>query len=206
VYFLPLFSALGERRLLCDSLHLKEKPGGNGSANRYRDGRQSSLQEIEDLMKKQLLRLQVATLGVCVALFAATVKTDYRHSVNFAQYRTYSWLKVDAGNPLWTDRITRDVDAQLTAKGWMKVPSGGDAAISAFGSTHNQQTLQTFYNGMGGGWFWGGFNDEATTTVENTPVGTLTVDIFDGKSKKLIWRGTASNALSDNSEKNEKEL
>jgi hypothetical protein len=59
---------------------------------------------------------------------------------------------------------------------------------------------------MGGGWFWGGLNDEATTTVENTPVGTLMVDIFDGKSKKLIWRGTASNALSDNSEKNEKEL
>lgn len=38
-YFLPLFSAPCEGRLLGDSLHLKEKPGGNGSANRYRDGK-----------------------------------------------------------------------------------------------------------------------------------------------------------------------
>lgn len=46
----------------------------------------------------------------------------------------------------------------------------------------------------------------ATTTVENTPVGTLLVDVFDGHSKKLVWRGVASEALSSKPEKNEKKL
>jgi hypothetical protein len=42
--------------------------------------------------------------------------------------------------------------------------------------------------------------------VENTPVGTLVVDVFDGQNKKLIWRGTATDVLSDKPEKNEKKL
>jgi Domain of unknown function (DUF4136) len=57
---------------------------------------------------------------------------------------------------------------------------------------------------MGGGWFWRGFGGDgmATTTVENTPVGTLVVDIFDGSTKKLIWRGVDSKSLSGDPEKN----
>jgi hypothetical protein len=157
-------------------------------------------------MKFNLLILAAATTGA-VLLFAADVKTDYSHSVDFGQFHTYSWLKVDAGNPLWVDRIKRDVDAQLNAKGWMQVPSGGDAGVSAFGATHERQTLQTFYDGFGGGWRWGGFGpDLATTTTVNTPVGTLVVDIFDAHNKQLIWRGTSDRTLSDKPEKNEKKL
>jgi hypothetical protein len=65
--------------------------------------------------------------------------------------------------------------------------------------------MNTFYDGLGGGWSWGGFG-ESTTTVENQTVGTLTIDLFDGQSKQLIWRGTISNSLSGNAEKNDKKL
>lgn len=157
-------------------------------------------------MKRNIL-LTAAFVAGPALLLAADVSTDYSHSIDFGNYHTYSWLKVDAGNPLWVDRIKRDVDADLTAKGWMEVPSGGDAAVSAFGSTHNQQSLETFYDGFGGGWFWGGFGpDIATTNTINTPVGTLVVDIFDAHSKRLIWRGMAQKTLSDKPEKNEKKL
>ena len=47
-------------------------------------------------------------------------------------------------------RIQPDVDFQLAAKGWTKVDSNGEA-VSAFRSTHNQETLETFYDGFGGG-------------------------------------------------------
>lgn len=147
-----------------------------------------------------------AALLSAALLLAADVKTDYSHSIDFGNYHTYSWLKVDAGNPLWVDRIQRDIDGELSAKGWMRVPSGGDAAVSAFGATHNQQSLQTFYDGFGGGWRWGGFGDVATTTTINTPIGTLVVDIFDGHSKQLIWRGTSQRTLSEKPDKNEKKL
>jgi hypothetical protein len=46
----------------------------------------------------------------------------------------------------------------------------------------------------------------ATTTVENIPVGTLVVDLFDGSTKKLIWRAHGSDTLSGKPEKNEKKL
>jgi hypothetical protein len=76
--------------------------------------------------------------------------------------------------------------------------------------TKNQQTLNTFYDGFGGGLGWrrfggGGFGD-ATTTTENYKVGTLVVDLFDASRKTLIWRGSASDTLSDKSNKNIKNL
>jgi hypothetical protein len=65
--------------------------------------------------------------------------------------------------------------------------------------------LNTFYDGFGRGWRWGGFG-EATTTTEIYKVGTLVVDLFDTKTKKLIWRGTSSDTLSNSSDKNIKNL
>jgi len=54
----------------------------------------------------------------------------------------------------------------------------------------------------------GGFgNDGFSTTTEDTyKVGTLVVDLFDPNSKKLIWRGSASDTLSNKSDKNIKNL
>jgi hypothetical protein len=96
------------------------------------------------------------------------------------------------------------VDRDLQAKGWQKLSSGGDVALTAVGSSRNQQEYSTFYDGLGG-WRWGGFG-ETTTTVENYRVGSLVLDMYDGKNKQLIWRGVASDTLSDKPDKNEKAL
>jgi hypothetical protein len=149
-------------------------------------------------------------LLLATASFAEQVKTDYDRSANFSQYKTYSWEKVQTRDPLWVDRIKDAVNASLTAKGWTQVASGGQVAIVAVEMTKNQQTLNTFYDGFGGGWGWrrfggGGFGD-ATTTTENYRIGTLVVDLFDANSKNLIWRGSASDTLSDKSENNIKNL
>ena len=140
---------------------------------------------------------------------AQQVKTDYDRSADFGKYKTYSWEHVKTQDPLDVDRIKSDVNAALTAKGWNQVASGGDVSIIAIQTTQDQQTLNTFYDGFGGGWGWrrfggGGFGDfgDATTTTETYQVGTLVVDLFDSKTKQLIWRGSASDTLSDNSNKN----
>jgi hypothetical protein len=52
---------------------------------------------------------------------------------------------------------------------------------------------------------WSGFAD-ATTYVENYTVGTLVVDMFDSRTKRLIWRGSASDVVSGKPEKDEKKL
>lgn len=147
---------------------------------------------------------------VASALSAQQVKTDYDRSADFSHYKTYSWEKVQTQDQLWVPRIKEAVDGALAAKGLTQVPSGGQVAVVALGTTKNQQTLNTFYDGFGGGWGWrrfggGGFGD-ATTTTENYKVGSLVVDLFDASSKTLIWRGSASDTLSDKSEKNIKNL
>src|SRR5947209_4685563 len=113
-------------------------------------------------MKHTLLTTLALSL-VCFGLVYADIKTDYSHSTDFRTFKTYSWLKAEAGNSLWTDRIRRDIDEQMTAKGLTMQQSGGDIAVAAMGHTQQQQSYTTFYDGLGG-WGWQGFGDGLSTT------------------------------------------
>ena len=155
------------------------------------------------IQKTIMLSIAMIVLSA-IAATAQQVKTDYDRSANFSQYKTYSWANVKASDQLWVDRIKSSVDSALAAKGLTQVASGGDISITAMEITKDQQTLNTFYNGFGG-WRWGGFGD-ATTTTDTYKVGTLVVDLFDTQSKKLIWRGSSSDTLSNKSDKNIKNL
>ncbi len=53
-----------------------------------------------------------------------------------------AWIGVNVQEPLWNDRVTKAIDNQLTAKGWRKVDSGGDASISAVGATHTGSRIR----------------------------------------------------------------
>jgi hypothetical protein len=161
-------------------------------------------------LQKAVFALMGMMLLFAVKLSAQQVKTDYDRNANFAQYKTYSWEQIKTKDALDVARIKAAVNAALAAKGWTQVESGGDVSVIAIEMTQDQQTLNTFYDGFGGGWGWrrfggGGFG-EATTTTETYKVGTVVVDLFDTKTKQLIWRGASSDTLSNNSEKNIKNL
>jgi hypothetical protein len=97
----------------------------------------------------------------------------------------------------FVSRIQQAVDQQLQAKGWQLVPSGGSVtvfAVFASDNIHNQKEAQTMYDGFG----------EATTTTFNQPTGNLVVDLFEGASNNLLWRGLATEDLSSNEDKNAK--
>jgi Domain of unknown function (DUF4136) len=165
----------------------------------------------KEAQMRPIVRTAVCTLLFLVALgtaIAQQVKTDFDHQANFSQYKTYCWQEIKPANSLWDARIKNAVDAQLTAKGWTQVDSGGDVSIVAIKTTQTQKSLQTFYDGMGGGWRWRGFGGmgEATTTEQDYKEGTLVVDMYDAKTKQLIWRSSAEDTLSNKAEKNEKNL
>jgi len=157
---------------------------------------------------KQLAGI-TAVLATSACILFAEVHTDFDHKADFSKYHTYSWIGVRAGNSIWQDRITSAVDSALAAKGWTKVESGGDAAVSAIGRTTERDTMETFYDGFPRwGWraaWWGG-GMGMTTTVVPEKVGNLTVDVFDGSTRQLIFRGQASDTLSGNPDKNDKKL
>jgi hypothetical protein len=98
------------------------------------------------------------------------------------------------------------INAQLTAKGLRQVTENADIGIVANGAIDQKQTLDTFYDGFGGPWGWRGWDGMATTETNTYDVGTLVVDIFDNRSKRLIWRGIATDTLSDKPEKNTEKL
>ena len=146
------------------------------------------------------------SLGIIAAAtgsFAQDVKTDFDHNIDFAQYKTYSWEKVQTQDPLWVSRI-KAVNAALTAKAGRqsvrrKRRHCRDRNDS--GTQYAQHVLRRFRRGLALEAV-----SKTTTTVENYKVGTLVVDLFDAKTKKLIWRGSSAGTLSDKSEKNIKIL
>lgn len=95
------------------------------------------------------------------------------------------------------------------APGWFTpgsrpAPFAADAAVILNGATEEKRDLTTMYSGMGG-YRFGGMGT-AQTSVNEYTVGTLIVDIYDAKSKSLLFRGVAKDELSDKADKNEKKI
>lgn len=143
---------------------------------------------------------------LATAAFAQHVNVDYDHGRSFSQIKTYSWAKLQTADAIMDNRVKEAIDQELAAKGWTQVPSSGDVALVVVEQTSVRQEYDSFYNGFGGWRRWGGGMGEETTTVDNYEVGTLIVSMFDGNSKQLIWRGTASGDTSDNPQKKIKGL
>jgi len=140
-------------------------------------------------------------LGLAGAATAQQVTRDYDHHAHFEQYHTFMWIRQpNMSNPLAKQRVVDAVNNALTAKGWQSVTSNADVGIVANGAIRRRQTLNTFYNGFPGWrWDWGGMS---TTTVNTYNVGTLVVDLFDTHTHQAIWRGTATDTLSEKPAKN----
>jgi hypothetical protein len=151
------------------------------------------------------MRLTSITLGLALASLLATaaaaqkITTESSPDANLASYKTFTWLKEpNVTDPLMKQRIVDDVNRQLQAKGLQRVDNGGDLAVAAHMATQTQKTLNTFYDGFGGGWRWGGGFGSSTTMVNTYQEGTLVVDLFEAKTKQAIWRGTATQTVSKN--------
>jgi uncharacterized protein DUF4136 len=148
------------------------------------------------------------------AAFAQDVKVDSDKNANFSAIKTFS-VKIGTswGNPIGEKRVTDEITDTLKEKGWtVAEPDKADALVVLHGATEKQKTLNTFYSGMGGygGYGWRGMGaggmGTATTTTSEYLVGTLVVDIFDAKTKQLMYRGIAQDEISDKAEKNAKKL
>lgn len=144
-------------------------------------------------------------LLVAACASSPTVQTDSNPQVDFSQFHSYTWVEDPRGiTSLAEQRIRADVDAQLQAKGWTMMATGGQIGVVARVSTQQKQDIDTYYQapmyagwGWRGGWAYGGAYGVGypATTVRNYEVGTLVVDLFDMANKQSIWRGTASKTV-----------
>jgi hypothetical protein len=134
---------------------------------------------------------------------ADTVTADYDHSVNFGKFKTFMWIHApEMSIPFMGDRVMKSVNQHLTARGLCEVSEGADLAVSANMATEEKHTWETYYDG---GWDWGWGGGWSTTTVKTYEVGTLTVDVFDAKTRKLVWQGVSIDRLHSDPRKNTKD-
>lgn len=156
-------------------------------------------------MKRRLLAGLIVALVLSTAAFAQKINVDWDRTANFSQFHTYMWEKSPhPAKDFWNDRIMEAVDKQLQAKGLTKVDSNPDLWVVYSNSIHDQkQVVGTGYN-MGPGWGWGYWGGPTSVTYNTyvTKQGTLVVEIADAKDHDLLWRGSATDTISDNSNKN----
>jgi Domain of unknown function (DUF4136) len=162
-----------------------------------------------------LVRMPVLALFASVlagpSLLAQTINTDYDHSINFAKYSTFTLGKVHATDPSVEQRILVALNRDLGTKYLHPADNTGDLVITVVESNQDTQEYSSFYDGLGGGLGWkrgwgaGGFLDN-TATVQDIPAGTLVIDMYDTKTKTVVWRGSITQALTGSADKKDQEM
>ncbi len=160
---------------------------------------------------KKLLAVAVVLLAATVACSSMKVNNDYDHQADFSKYKTYAWHESSTNiadtDPLAHERFIKAIDSQLVAKGFTKASSNPDVFVTYHAEDKDQMSIDTTYMGggwgYGRGWGWGGGGmSSASTTVRRYKVGTIVLDMWDAAEKSLVWRGTVSDTVSDNPQKN----
>jgi hypothetical protein len=148
-----------------------------------------------------LLSAPVAFIG-CSA--SPTIHAESNPMANFAAYRTYAWGSADtplleplpAAPPLsgvqdWS--IRNAVDASLAARGWT-VSSNPDVFVVYGVAVHemNTSTFSEYARYVSEG----GRQGMAEAFVTGYQQGTLYLDLYDARTRQLVWHASASAVVS----------
>jgi hypothetical protein len=167
---------------------------------------------LEQIMSRTAVGVLVAFAAIGCAS-SLHVRTDYDPAINFKQFQTYSWHDgTPAKDPFTDKKIVAAIDRQMQTKGFRKVEAGGDLTITYHASTGQHVDLNTVYTTTSWGpygwgrygpygrywygrpWGYSGYTT-ATTSSDTVTTGTVIVDMIDGKTHQLVWRGIGSDEL-----------
>lgn len=162
--------------------------------------------------------VQAVLIVVLATLLAScspvTVLSDTKDETDFSKFKTYSFLGWQADSEKELDQEDKEIiyaafEKEFTARGMSYVPQGGDIDVSLF-IVFNRNTGVSRYNKYTGsahgaydlydtGWSYGYTNTRYSQ--RSYRVGTLIMDVFDGKKKKQIWQGTVQSKVTEKREK-----
>ena len=151
------------------------------------------------MTRQMITALALAALTAGVA-YAQHVTTDSDPAAPFATYKTYAWTPGTAADVSLTEqRIHDGVNAQLQGKGMTQVDSNPNVFVATHVTTH--AVPQVIADGFGPWGFGGGM-----ATVQTYTEGSLIVDLYDATTRKMVWRGVATTAVSSKPEKNAQKI
>ena len=151
--------------------------------------------------------LLALTLAVTPA-FAQKVSIDYDTNYDMDTIKTFSWAKtsetsLENTEPLIHSRLVNGIEYYMTKGDLREVETDPDVYVTYHTNTQTDVTVNNtaFSYAFPMGWYGGGFGAyrgigvgvSAASTVTSYEKGTLIVDVWDRKTKNLVWRGTAAN-------------
>jgi Domain of unknown function (DUF4136) len=153
-------------------------------------------------MKAKIVVSALTIWLVSAMAMAQEVSVNYVHGKSFAQYHTYAWggnNQNQVANSILAQEAQQDINAALQAKGLQMVQENQnpDLIVTAGGGARQE----TSYSAWGTRGIGGGMGE---ITPQQNVEGTLIVNLYDTKSKSLVWRGIAENTLQKSGEKNQK--
>lgn len=142
-------------------------------------------------------RLAIAAVAALTIAGCATMSVrSYRAGgADFAPYRTFEWGPADSlatgdprldNSPFFRNAVQSAVERQLAARGYEKTTRMPDLQLHY----HANVTQQLDVNGADRKY---GYCDECTPFVYDA--GTLTIDLVDMRTNKLVWRGWAEGSI-----------
>ena len=155
---------------------------------------------------KRVSAVIVFSLTVCAFAFAQSARSEWDRNTDFAALHTYAWqASPDPAKGAWNQAILDAIDKQLEAKGLTKVAANPDAWV-VYSRSIRKDTAS-----LSGGYVFNTLSDgEGSPGIPAIPTtwkeGTLVVELNDPKTKHVVWRGSVSNTISDNDNKNLKNL
>ena len=161
-------------------------------------------------LRSRLVQLLILACVLAPGVHAQKIKVEYDKNLDFSKFKTYAWGHHDAvSRPMLALAIAGAIEEELTKRGLRKVDGNPDVYIKMYGSVDSEMSVSysdPLYSGMGGipsfdsGFVMWGYMPGGTTAV-TVHKGQLVVDVIDASQKKLVWRGMATEKLSDNKQK-----
>lgn len=133
------------------------------------------------------------------------IKSDYDHTIDFSQYKTYGFFNpMGVENPNYSSilgSIFRDsIGKEMESRGYT-VSDNPDLMINVSGRLQDKTKVTTTSDPyMGGGYYgyrrgaygtWGGYGYGTSTHVSQYTEGTINVDMVDRANKRMVWEGVA---------------
>lgn len=148
------------------------------------------------------LRRMATAAGFILALAASgcvtmSVSSHLERNTDFTQYRTWDWGPADTlptgdprldSNPFFKDHFEGAVEKALVTKGLRRAAVGTQADLIVHYHANISQRFQVNEPSPNCG-------TDCEVSVIEYDQGTLVIDMVDGKTTRLVWRGWAQDSV-----------
>ena len=180
-------------------------------------------------MKIKLTSILFAIVASFALVSCSSIKynVDFDGSADFSSYKTfqfYGWAEESNKiiNAIDQKRIESAFGLELDKRGLKYVEEGGDLMVTLYIITEDKTSRSATTTNTGGGYGYGGYyghgpaygwggagmggSSHTTYSEYDYTVGTLIIDVYDAKDKKLIWESISKGTIKEKTKGREERI